>query len=63
MQPIRDCEVQSHSAPGCWNPLSDGIYFHAPPWENFSSCAPVDDVVMWAFHWDLAVPFISSLLF
>ena len=35
LQPIRDCKVQDHSAPGYWKPMSAGIYFQDPPWENF----------------------------
>ena len=36
LHPIRDCEVQAHSSPGCWKPWLVGIYFRAPPRENIS---------------------------
>ena len=62
LQPIRDCEVQAHSAPGRRKPMSDGIYFRVPPRENFSYCAPVGDVGLWASHRDLVVTFSSSSL-
>ena len=60
LHPIRDCEVQAHSAPGRWKPFSDGIYFIAPPRENFDYCAPVGDVVLSESHQDLVVSFVSS---
>ena len=62
MQPIRDCKVQAHSAPGCRKPLSSEIYFCASPWEYCAYCDPVGDVSLWASHWDLVVPFATSLL-
>ena len=62
LNPIRDCEVQAHSAPGCWNPVSTKIYFQALPWENLAYCAPVGDVGMWVSHWELVVSFPSSSL-
>ena len=62
MQPIRDFEVQAHSAPGCWNISSAGIYFCAPPQENFVYYALVGDVRLWEFYRELMVSFSSSYI-
>ena len=62
LHPIREYKVQEHSSPGRWKPVSYKMYFQAPPWENFSYCAPVGDVGLWASHYDLVVSFSSSSL-
>ena len=60
LQPIRDCKVQAHSAPGRWKPVSDGIYFRVPPREKIAYCDQVGDVGLWASHRYLVVSFASS---